>query len=387
MEMDVLMECCCGLDVHKDMVEGCIIQGDLENPSIYRSQFQTDQISLSALVQWLTEHQCYHIAMESTGVYWRTIYEAIEEHSPRWDCLMVVNAKHMRNLPGRKSDVKDAEWIATLFRHGLLENSFVPPKDERNIREFSRLHRSLVSEKNRCANQLEKFLQIHGFKLSTALNDIHSVTGRKLLDTLAEQGYLSEGDVLRCAGHRLKKPLSEICACVCGTLNSAGQRMLQILLRRLDEVRANIALVDEEMLALAEPYQRQVEILDSIPGVDKLSAVTILGEIGMQPQQYFPTAECLTSWAGLVPRNDESAGKVKSRKILPGNPYVKCILCQVSWVSVRTRKSHYHDWFWCRQGRLGRKKAIVAVSRKILKLIYFLLSTNQLYDLSLAKAV
>jgi len=121
--------------------------------------------------------------------------------------------------------------------------------------------------------------------------------------------------------------------------------------------------------------------------LDKLSAVTILGEIGMQPQQYFPAAECLTSWAGLVPRNDESAGKVKSRKILPGNPYVKCILCQVSWVSVRTRKSHYHDWFWCRQGRLDRKKAIVAVSRKILKLIYFLLSTNQLYDLSLAKAV
>jgi len=156
--MDVLMECCCGLDVHKDMVEACIIQGWLEEPVIYREQFGISGKELSRLVGWLTEHECYHIAMESTGIYWRRVYETIEEEAPRWDCLLVVNARHMRNLPGRKSDVKDAEWIATLLRHGLLEHSYIPEKTIRDLREFSRLRRVLVQEKNRHINRLEKFL-------------------------------------------------------------------------------------------------------------------------------------------------------------------------------------------------------------------------------------
>ena len=159
--MDVLMECCCGLDVHKDMVEACIIQGWLEEPAIYREQFGT---------------------MESTGIYWRRVYETIEE-APRWDCLLVVNARHMRNLPGQKSDVKDAEWIATLLRHGLLEHSYIPEKTIRDLREFSRLRRVLVQEKNRHINRLEKFLQAHGFRLSSVLSDMLCVSGRKLLKT------------------------------------------------------------------------------------------------------------------------------------------------------------------------------------------------------------
>jgi len=385
--MDVLMECCCGLDVHKDMVEACIIKGSLEVPLIHRSRFLTDRTSLIALTQWLSDHACYHIAMESTGIYWRTVYETIEEYAPRWDALFVVNAQHMRNLPGRKSDVKDAEWIATLLRHGLLQNSFIPPKDERMIREYSRLHRALLGEKVRCANQLEKFLQLHGFKLSGVMNDIHSVIGRRLLNHLARHGKLEEEDVAQCAGNRLKRPLGEICAAVCGRLHPAEQRMLQLLLLRLDEVAGHIAEVDEQLFQLTAPYQEQMEILVSIPGISTLSAAMILGEIGTCPRDYFPTSAQLTSWAGLVPRNDQSAGKVKSRKILPGNPYIKSILCQVSWVAVRTRKSHYHEWFWSRQGKLGRKKAIVAVSRKMLKLIYYLLATNQCYDLELARAV
>lgn len=382
--MDILMECCCGLDIHKDMVEACILKGTLERPEAIRARFSADRQALRELAGWLGEHECYYVAMESTGIYWRTVYETIEEYACRCDCLMVVNAQHMRNLPGRKSDVKDAEWIATLLRHGLLEPSFVPPKDERMIREFSRLHRSLLCEKNRCAAQLEKFLQAHGFKLSCVMNDIHSVIGRKLLDCLAQSGELTAEDVLCQAGRRLKLPLETICAAVCGVLHPAEQRMLQLLLKRLDEVRENLKEVDGELLRLAEPYGRQMEILDSIPGIDKLAAATILGEIGTCPQNHFPTSQQLTSWAGLVPRNDESAGKIKSRKILPGNPYIKCILCQVSWVAVRTRKSHFHEWFWCRQGRLGRKKAIVAVSRKMLELIYYLLASDQLYNLELA---
>ena len=195
--MDIIMECCCGLDVHRDLVEACIIKGTLDTPDKIQEQFKTTRQELLRMVNWLSENECYYISMESTGVYWRPIYEAIEEHSPRYDCMMVVNAHHMRNLPGRKSDVKDAEWIATLMRHGLLEPSFVPDRVIRDIREFSRLRKNIVKEKCRHANHLEKFLQTHGFKLSSVLSDILCVSGRKLLNTLAQTGKLETDDVLK----------------------------------------------------------------------------------------------------------------------------------------------------------------------------------------------
>lgn len=381
--MDVLMECCCGLDIHRDMVEACILKGTLEEPSAIREQFQTTRRGLSQLVKWLYENECGHIAMESTGVYWRPVYETIESESPWYNCLMVVNAYHMRNLPGRKSDVKDAQWIATLLRHGLLENSFIPERTIRDLREFSRLRRILVQEKNRHINRLEKFLQTHGFKLSSVLSDILCVSGRKLLNTLAQTGVLSPEDVLKAAGRRLRRPMDEITAAVCGSINRPERAMLQLLLKKLNDVEADLAFIDKETATLTAQYEREVTLLDSIPGIDVLSAVSVLGEIGPTPQNSFATPGQLISWAGLCPRNDESAGKVKSRKILHGNPYIKIILCQVAWVAVRVRGSPFHTWFWSHQGRLGRKKAIIAVARKILKLIYRLLESGKPYDLEL----
>lgn len=378
--MDVLMECCCGLDVHKDMVEACIIQGWLEEPAIYREQFGTNGKELSRLVGWLIEHECYHIAMESTGIYWRRVYETIEEKAPRWDCLLVVNARHMRNLPGRKSDVKDAEWIATLLRHGLLEHSYIPEKTIRDLREFTRLRRVLVQEKNRHINRLEKFLQAHGFRLSSVLSDMLCVSGRKLLNTLAQTGRLTPEDVLEAAGRRLKRPLEEVSEAVCGGLTQAQQSLLRLLLKKLAEDEEDLAYIDEQMELIFASYSREMELLDSVPGIDTLAAATILAELGPAPQENFATPQHLASWAGLVPRNDESAGKMKSRSILPGNPYLKVILCQVAWIAVRARGSRFHAWFWSHQGKLGRKKAIIAVARKILILIYRLLEHDQLYD-------
>lgn len=377
--MDVLMECCCGLDIHRDMVEACILKGTLEETQTIREQFHTTRKELSRLTRWLHENGCRHIAMESTGVYWRPVYETIETESAGYDCLMVVNARHMRNLPGRKSDAKDAEWIATLLRHGLLESSFIPERDIRDLREFTRMRRVTVQERNRHINRLEKFLQTHGFKLSSVLSDILCVSGRKLLNTLAQTGKLSPEDVYEAAGRRLKRPMEEITAAVCGSLNRPEQAMLQLLLKKLEDADTDLAFIDEQMAEFSQAYEREVALLDSIPGIDILSAVTLLGEIGPAPQQSFPTPGHLTSWAGLTPRNDESAGKVKSRKILPGNPYIKALLCQVAWVAVKVRGSPFHTWFWSHQGRLGRKKAIIAVSRKILKLIYRLLETGLPY--------
>lgn len=377
--MDVLMECCCGLDIHKEMVEACIIKGWLEEPVMHREQFGTSRRELARLVVWLETHECHHVAMESTGIYWRKVYEAIEGQAGI-GCLMVVNARHMRNLPGRKSDVKDAEWIATLLRHGLLEHSYVPEKIIRDLREFSRLRRVLVQEKNRHINRLEKFLQTHGFLLSSVLSDMLCVSGRNLLNTLAQTGRLTPEDVQKAVGRRLKRPLEVVCEAVCGELTAAQQALLQLLLKKLGADDSELAEIDQQMELLFAPYARQMELLDSVPGIDTLAAAAILAEIGPQPQAHFATPAHLASWAGLVPRNDESAGKVKSRSILPGNPYLKVILCQVAWIAVRKRGSRFHAWFWSHQARLGKKKAIIAVSHKILILIYRLLERDQLYD-------
>jgi transposase len=377
--MQAMLYCCCGLDVHKDMVEACILHGETELPRIIRQQFSTTRQGLGELVVWLEEHECYHIAMESTGVYWRPVYEVIEEKSEYIENLLVVNARHMRNLPGRKSDVKDAEWIATLLRHGLLEKSFVAPRPIRDLREYSRLYRTFVQEKCRYVNRLEKFLQTHGFKLSSVMSDILCCSGRKILNILATDGTLTEQDVAENC-RQLRRSREEISAAVCGSLTCAEQQLLKLLLHKIDTANADIEQILTSMRQMTAQFEEQLAIIDSIPGIDEVSAMEIVAEISTQPQEYFETAERLCSWAGLSPRNDESAGKVKSRKTLHGNPYIKSILCQVSWASVRSRHSYFHDWFWCRQGRLGRKKAITAVSRKILKLIYLLLSRRTFYD-------
>lgn len=381
--MQPILECCCGLDVHKNMIEACIVKG-IDEPQFIRKQFSTFHNELKEFVQWLFDNDCYHIAMESTGVYWRPVYEAIEEYSPYYENIIVANAHHMRNIPGRKTDVKDAEWIAVLMQHGLLEASFVPDRTIRDLREFSRTYKNSVGEKNRCLNRLEKFLQTHGFKLSSVLSDINSVSGIRLLSLLSQKGSLSVDDVTNNVSHNTKKSPEEIQSAVCGRLNSNECFLLADFLNQLNLIQQHIDLILNKMLEIAQPYSRIIEQLDSIIGIDTTAALLILAEIGSNVQHNFKSSAHLCSWAGLSPRNDQSAGKIKSKKIMPGNPYIKSVLCQSAWVAVRTRKNPFGMWFWANQNRLGKKKAIVAVSRKILALIYFLLANDKLYDNDIA---
>ena len=377
--MQPILDCCCGVDIHKDMIEACIIKG-VEEPIFIRKQFRTFPDELQAFVVWLYDNDCYHIGMESTGVYWRPVYETIEEFSPYYESVVVSNAHNMRNLPGRKTDVKDAEWIATLLQHGLLEPSFIPERTIRDLREFSRTYKNSISERSRCLNRLEKFLQTHGFKLSSVLSDINCVSGIRILTVLAEQGSLSVEDVTNAISSNTKKSATEIQSAICGRLNPNECFLLNDFLEQLNIIQNHIDKILAKMKDVASPYASIIEQLDSIVGIDITAALLILAEIGPAPQDNFKTSAHLCSWAGLSPRNDQSAGKIKSKKILPGNPYIKSILCQVSWSAVRTRKTPFRIWFWSNQGRLGKKKAIVAVSRKILSTIYYLLSTGQLYD-------
>ena len=381
--MQPILECCCGIDVHKDMVEVCIIKGTTETTFI-RKQFSTIQSDLLELVSWLFENDCFHIAMESTGVYWRPIYEAIEEFSPYYESIIVANAHHMRNLPGRKTDVKDAEWIATLLQHGLLEPSFVPERTIRDLREFSRSYKNAIGEKSRCLNRLEKFLQTHGFKLSSVLSDINSVSGLRILTELSKKGTLSIDDVKKAISGNTKRSAQEIQQAVCGKLNANECFLLSDFLDQLTCIQNHIDKILSKMKEIAAPYSKIIDQMNSITGIDITAAILILAEIGPNPQENFKTSSHLCSWAGLSPRNDQSAGKIKSKKILPGNPYIKSILCQTAWAAVRSRKSPFGAWFWSHQVKLGKKKSIVAVSRKILSLIYHLISTDQFFDIDVA---
>jgi transposase len=351
-----------------------------DKPQIIRKQFSTFQDSLIEFAQWLYANGCRHIAMESTGVYWMPVYEAIETYCHYHEKIFVVNAHHFKNIPGRKSDVKDAEWIASLLRHGLLTSSYIPERNIRNLREASRLYKKSVGEHSRYVNRTEKLLQAHGFKLSSVLSDMFCVSGRNILNLLAERGSLTQDDVKACIRGRTKMTAPEIHRAVSGSLNTAERMMLSMLLEKIRRAESDMSSILQIMSEIAGPYENQLRLLDSIYGIGPLASLLILAEIGADPSQNFQTSGALCSWAGLCPRNDQSAGRVSSRRILPGNPYIKSILCQVAWVAVKNRKTAFGAWFWSHQARMGRKKAIVAVSRKILTAIYCMLRDGTSFD-------
>jgi transposase len=335
--MQALLSCCCGVDVHDKMIETCILKGDGDEPEIIRKQFGTMPKDLKSFAEHLSEHECFVVAMESTGVYWRPVYEIIEDNCERLDSIIVTNAAHMSNVPGRKNDEDDAQWIATLLRHGLLDSSFVPERVFRDLREASRLYKKFVGEKCRYSNRIMKLLQAHGFKLSNVLSDILGASGRNILNILAERGSLSADDVSACIRGRTAHTSEEIYDAVSGSLTHDEQNLLSILLTKIYTAEKDIDDIIELMRKMASPHQRALDIMDSIPAIDTLAALLILAEISAAPHLSFASAPKLCKWAGLSPRNDKSADKVKSRKILPGNPYIKSILCQVAWVA----KSHY----------------------------------------------
>lgn len=376
--MEPVLYCCAGLDLHRDTIEACIIRGSSGKPEAKKNTFGTTRKELKRLVTWLSESGCYSVAMESTGVYWKPVFEAIEVMSEYIENIWVVNPQHMKNLPGRKSDVKDSEWIARTLKVGLLEKSFVPEIAIRDLRECARLHQAFIQEQSRYKNRTEKFLQTHGFKFSSVMSDIFCVSGRVLMNKLRDNGEITEQDVYQNC-RKLRSSFEDITAAVCGKINNAEQRLFKQLLHKIDSCQEDIDSIFSDMLLLIQPFQEQADIIDSIPGFDTISSINIIAEISASPQEFFSSSEKICSWAGVIPRNDETAHKIKSRKILHGNSYVKSILCQAAWAAVKVRNSPYHDWFWTHQSKLGKKKAIIAVARKLLTLIYTLLDAGQMY--------
>ena len=341
--LEEILEISCGLDVHKDKIEACILKTGTE--AAYRERFGCISSELDRLCKWINEHGC-------------------------------------KDMPGRKTDIKDAHWIAMLLKRGLLRthNSFIPEHIVRSMREISRLRRKITGERSKASNQLEKFLQTHGFKFSSVFSSITGMSATALLKRLSERGKLSLRDVHDCCYRNLKHVPEEILAAINGELDEVERKLLCFLMERIDKLDNEISKLTKMLTERFDKYKAKLEIAVSIPGINLDSAMEILAEISPEPQASFDTPRKICKWAGLSPRNDDSADKITCRKTLHGNPYVKSILVQCAWAAVKARNSEFQKWFWPRQCRLGRKKAIIAVARKLLYTLYTLLARGVLYS-------
>lgn len=379
--MEDILECCCGLDVHKESIVACLLKGPLEKgikPQAELREFGTLSDDLIALRRWLEAEDCRYVAMESTGIYWQPVSAVLEQAFSNEMQLMVVNARHMKQVPGRKTDMRDAEWIATLLRAGLLKGSFVPDRDIRDLRQYTRyrkaLSRDIVSQKNR----IEKLLQSSGFRLSSFLSDIFGVSGMALMHVLVEQGAISAHRLDHCLKGRARQKTTVILSSLTGTLSGPQRQLLKMQLAHLADLRENLQDVEELIRADFSHFEAHIDLLDTIPGIDQTAAYAILAEIGTD-MSAFPTAQHICSWAGLAPGNNQSAKRRKKQGVTHGNNYLKTMLCEVAWVIASQKKQYLSTWYWRLKQRTDAKQAIVALARKLLVIIFAMLKSNQPY--------
>ena len=325
--MESIIEGCCGLDVHKKSVVACVIT---QEGQAVRT-FSTMTKELLAMSDWLKEHWVTQVAMESTGVYWKPVYNLLEEEFT----VMVVNARHMKAVPGRKTDVKDAEWIADLLRHGLLQASFIPDRPQRELRELTRYRRSLVEERSREANRIQKVLEGANFKLASVATDVLGVSGRAMLKAMA--GGEEDPKVLaNLARGRLREKLPELEAALQGLVRSHQRFMLAIQLGHLSYLDGQIDTLDLEVARRVNPFEETLAAVDTIPGIGRRTAEVIVAEMGADMEQ-FPSAGHLSSWAGVCPGNNRSADKRKRSPTKKGNNWLKTALVEAAKSAGRTK--------------------------------------------------
>jgi transposase len=371
--MEVLYRRCAGLDVHKDTVVACVrivAAGAVERE--VRS-FATTTRGLEALGEWLAGHGCTHVAMEATGVYWKPVWHVLED---RFE-LVLANAAHVRNVPGRKTDVNDATWLAELLAHGLIRASFVPDRATQELRSLLRTRKQLVRERVSHVQRLQKTLEDANIKLASVLTDIVGVSGRAMLEALIA-GESDPAALAALAHRRVKTGRQEIAEALRGTVRPHHRFLLDLHLRQIDALDAAIAAVDGQIDGQTEPFRAAVELLKSIPGVSDLSARVLVAEIGADMSR-FPDAGHLVSWAGMCSRNDESAGKRRTTRLRRGNVWLKTALVQCAWAATRAKETYLQAQFHRLRARRGTKKALVAVGASILTAAYHMLRDGTFY--------
>jgi transposase len=373
--MEVLHAHCAGLDVHKDTVVACVRH--MTDGVVKREikTFRTTTKELIALSDWLSAEGCTHIAMEATGVYWRPVWHVLSDGE---FTLILANAAHVKNVPGRKTDVNDAAWLADLLAHGLIRGSFVPDEQTQEMRDFLRTRKQLVRERGSHIQRLQKTLEDANVKLDSVIADIMGVSGRAMIEALIA-GETDPAKIAGLAHRQLRSPRDELQEALRGRVTRHHRFMLRLHLQQIDALDAVIAEIDQEVDANVEPFRALIEILSTVPGVSALSAKVILAEIGADMSR-FPTDAHLISWAGLCPRNDESAGKRRSNRMRKGAPWLKTTLIQCAWAAARKKGSYLQAQFHRLRSRRGAKKAIGAVAASILTAVYHMLKDGTCYQ-------
>jgi len=373
--MEVLYACCCGLDVHKKSITACVLWAEGKGKTRKeKRRFGTFTRELLQLADWLRACGVTHVAMESTGVYWKPVWNILEGQFE----VLLVNAQHIKAVPGRKSDQKDCEWIADLLQHGLLHGSFVPPKERRELRDLTRYRVSLAQEENRIANRVQKVLEDANLKLASVASDPLGVSGRAILKAI----LAGEEDTERLAEMSkgiLRKKIPDLRLALEGRVTEHHRFLLQELLDHQEFLEKKMAEVEAEIGKRMRPFEAEVERLDTIPGVDRVTAWSLVAEVGVRMEQ-FPSAGHLASWAGLCPGSFESAGKRLSGRTRKGSASLRRCLCQVGSVVSHLRDNYLSAQYRRLAARRGGKRAVLAVAHTVLVMAYHILKRKQNYQ-------
>ena len=372
--MEVLYPHCAGLDVHKDTVVACVRH--MANGAVRREvrTFKTTTKDLLALSEWLAGEGCTHIAMEATGVYWRPVWHVLSDGD---FALVLANAAHVKNVPGRKTDINDAAWLADLVAHGLIRGSFVPDEQTQELRNLLRTRKQLVRQRSSHIQRLQKTLEDANIKLDSVISDVMGLSGRTMIEALIA-GENDPDRLAELAHRRIRTPPEALREALRGRVSKHHRFLLRLHLQQIDAIDGAITEIDREVDSNVEPFRTPIQLLTTIPGISELSARTILAEIGRDMRR-FPTAGHLISWAGLCPKNDESAGKRRSTRMCKGAPWLKTTLVQCAWAAARKKGSYLQAQFHRLRSRRGAKKAIGALAASILTAIYHMLIDGTLY--------
>jgi transposase len=372
--VEVVYERCCGLDIHKKLIVACLITpGPGARPVRQTRSFGAMTQDIEALSEWLQAAGCTVVAMESTGVYWKPIYNILEDGFE----LLLVNARELKAVPGRKTDVKDAEWIADLLRHGLLKGSFVPDRAQRELRELTRYRTSLIQQRASEVNRLAKVLEGANIKLASVVSDIDGVSARGMLEQLVA-GSEDTAVMARLARGSMRDKIPELERALTGRFGSHQRFMVARQLAHLDALDELIGQVSAEVEERLRPFEAEIARLDTIPGVARATAEAIIAEIGLDMGR-FATSAHLASWAGLAPGNDQSAGKRKRAAITKGDRWLRAILVQAAKSLSRSHRSYLAAQYHRLASRQGKNKAAIAVAHSILVIAYHLLKRKEDY--------
>jgi transposase len=373
--INVVLERCAGIDIGKRFVVACLMVGSAsETPRVEQRKFGVTVDALESLREWLEQERVTHVVLESTGSYWKPVFNILEKSLT----VVLANPVHVKNLRGHKTDMKDSQWLAHLLRHGLIRASFIPPVHIRELRSLTRQRRDLVAAGARERNRVQRLLEEANIKLGNVLTDVFGVSGQRMLDALVE-GKATPAEIADLAVSKARKKIPELRQALEGHRLTATLRFLIAQnVRHMEFIETEIAELDEQIGAMLQPLAAEMRVMESIPGVDTIAAATILAEIGTDMKQ-FPTAAHLASWAGLCPGNNESAGIIKSCHTRRGNIGLRAVINQCAWAAAHSKNTAFQSRYQSLLPRCGRKRAVVALGHRLLVTIHTLLSRGTPY--------